>query len=341
MLSKESKIRALENFYALDYVLFGKSISKVETCCPLVKEEYLSIKGALLSVFVEMIKLVGHSPKRIEERTDSKSLIKNARYSAQHARENAQRIVSSDKSRQNIKESMRDELKNDQDADITKVVEQKIREKAFSLAVDNLLLARVVSESKNFDALNTWEGRLIEDSYKILRDNLVEASYQVLYSDEVLEEDEKKKLNETKSEIEEIVPLVPIAVGAAVGGAIGVAKWIKIKKVCKAKFGNDPEKYKNCVKTLKKKHSSPGGMVKKTKVPESKIFDDLYKPLTDQLVKSFKKNGLGEAIPLIPGTVAAIAGVYAVKKMKIRKACREKFPNDKEKYKACIKNKGK
>jgi len=72
MLTKESKIRALENFYALDYTFFGKPINKVETCCPLVKEEYLSIKGAFLSVFIEMIRLVDHSPKRIEERVEFK-----------------------------------------------------------------------------------------------------------------------------------------------------------------------------------------------------------------------------------------------------------------------------
>jgi len=60
-----------------------------------------------------------------------------------------QKIVSSKKIKdKNIKESMRDELKNDKNLDVTEVVEQKIREKAFSLAVDNLLLARVVSESK-------------------------------------------------------------------------------------------------------------------------------------------------------------------------------------------------
>ena len=71
MLSKESKIRVLENFYALDYVFFGKSVAQVESCCPLVKEEYLAIKGALLSVFVEMLKLVGHTPEAIEEHVRS------------------------------------------------------------------------------------------------------------------------------------------------------------------------------------------------------------------------------------------------------------------------------
>ena len=66
MLLKESKIRVLENFYGLDYVFFGKPLTRVESCCPLIKEDYLSVKGALLSVFVEMLKLVDHQPPTVE-----------------------------------------------------------------------------------------------------------------------------------------------------------------------------------------------------------------------------------------------------------------------------------
>jgi len=198
MLSKESKIRVLENFYALDYVFFGKNVGQVESCCPLVKEEYLSIKGALLSVFVEMLKLVNHIPAIIEKKVDSKGLLQNARNTAKIARENAQKIVSTDKSRANIKENLKAKIKEDKNLDISAVIESQIRQKAFSLAVDNLLLARVVSESKDFEKLNDWEGTIIEDSYKILRDNLIESAYELLYEEDDKdvpeeEEDEKKK----------------------------------------------------------------------------------------------------------------------------------------------------
>ncbi len=199
MLSKESKIRVLENFYALDYVFFGKSVGQVESCCPLVKEEYLAIKGALLSVFVEMLKLVDHTPKAIAETVDSKMLMKNARESAQTARNNAQRIVSTDKSRANIKEALKEKIKEDKNLDISEAIERQIREQAFSLAVDSLLLARAVSESVDLEKLNDWEGTIIEDSYKILRDNLIESAYEILYEEdeEEEEEDEKKKVTET------------------------------------------------------------------------------------------------------------------------------------------------
>jgi len=185
MLSKESKIGVLENFYGIDYVLFGKPVNKVETCCPLVKEEFLSVKGALLSVYIEMLKLVNYTPKVIEEKINSASLLKNARRSAKIAREQSQKIVVSKKARKNIKESLKTELERDKNIDIPKLVESKIREKAFGLAVDNMLLVKCLSEAKEPEKLNDWEGKIIEDSYKILRDNLVESAIQILYDDTI------------------------------------------------------------------------------------------------------------------------------------------------------------
>ena len=90
---KESKIAVLENFYGIDYVLFGQPIAKVESCCPLLKEDYLSIKGALLSVYIEMLKLIEHEPRQLKEFVDSDGLKLRAKNSARIAREYAERIV--------------------------------------------------------------------------------------------------------------------------------------------------------------------------------------------------------------------------------------------------------
>ena len=40
--------------------------------------------------------------------------------------------------------------------------------------IDNLLIGRMVSESVEPDVMNDWEGQLLEDAYKVLRDSLVE-----------------------------------------------------------------------------------------------------------------------------------------------------------------------
>lgn len=180
MLSKESKIRVLENFYGLDYIFFGKSLLKVKNCCPLVKEEYMSVKGALLSVFIEMLRVVEHKPAIINEKLVQKDIKRMAREGARFARKASKRIITTEKARIDIKADLKQNLKEDKNIDITSVVENKIREKAFKLAVDSLLVARTLTESENVKELNTWEGKIIEDSYKILRDGLCEAATLIL-----------------------------------------------------------------------------------------------------------------------------------------------------------------
>jgi len=184
MLSKESKIRVLENFYGLDYIFFGKPLKEVESCCPLIKEDYLSIKGALLSVFVEMLKLVEHSPNPVGEHVRTSKLLEMARHGAINAREAARRVVATEKARRDIKLELRQVVEEGDKVDVSSLVETMIREKAFRLAVDNLLVARILSESLNMNALNTFEGRIVEDSYKVLRDNLCETANLILDSDD-------------------------------------------------------------------------------------------------------------------------------------------------------------
>jgi hypothetical protein len=191
-LKKESKIRILENFYSLDYALFGKPVSEMDVCCPAFTEEYISVKGALMSLVIEMYKLVKHAPEPITEKVPSQKLMAMAIESAMIARENCKKLVTTEKGRSDVKNTLRESLMNSrQKVNVEKLVQDKIRTKAFSLAVDNLLVGRAITESKKIEKLNTWNGRLIEDAYKILRDNLVECALNIIENSEP--EDLKKK----------------------------------------------------------------------------------------------------------------------------------------------------
>ena len=183
MLSKESKIRVLENFYGIDYVFFGKPVGQIDNCCPVIKEEYVSIKGALLSVYLEMLRLMEHTPPVIEEKVDTLALNVMAKESAANARYASQKVVTTEAARKDIKIQLKAELSQNENANINTLVQTKIREKAFRLAVDNLLVARALSEATNLEAMNEWTGKIIEDSYKILRDNLCETAMMILYDE--------------------------------------------------------------------------------------------------------------------------------------------------------------
>lgn len=180
MLMKETKIKVLENFYALDYVFFGKPAKRMESCCLGLVEDYFSVKGALMSVMIEMYKLVDHSPSPVVETIDSKNLMVSARKSAKFAREMCYKLVASKKGRGDIKATLKETIAADSDIDINETVQSLIREKAFRLACDNLLIAPTISEGIDYEKMNDWTGRIIEDSYKILRDSLVESALLII-----------------------------------------------------------------------------------------------------------------------------------------------------------------
>ncbi len=103
-----------------------------------------------------------------------------AKESAKTSRFASQKVVTTEQARKDIKNELKEALKEDKDLDVPKLVETKIREKAFRLALDNLLVARALHEAKNLDSMNSWTGRIVEDSYKILRDNLCETAIMIL-----------------------------------------------------------------------------------------------------------------------------------------------------------------
>jgi hypothetical protein len=152
----ETKIRVLENFYGLDYVFFGRPISEYDSCCPILKEEYLTVKGALMSVYIEMLKLIDHMPDPLSEKVDSEQLMENAKWAADLARENAKDIVLTNESKQSIKIALKQALQEDANVNLTQLLETKIRQKALSLAVDNLLLARTLEEAADISPLNEF-----------------------------------------------------------------------------------------------------------------------------------------------------------------------------------------
>ncbi|MHA1816190.1 MAG: hypothetical protein ACTSX1_09310 [Candidatus Heimdallarchaeaceae archaeon] len=243
MLTKESKITVLENFYGIDYALFGKSVSQVESCCPLLKEDYLAIKGALLSVYIEMLKLIEHEPSNLKEFVDSDNLKTRAKGNARIAREYAERIVKSTKARHDIKESLKEAIKENANIDVSYIVENVIRQKAMALAVDSLLIAKALNESVEASNLNTWEGKLLEDSYKILRDNLIESAWQITDTPEEVPVEEMSA--ETKNKLK------AAGKGAVIGGVVGSAAGLAIRKLrCKKLYKDDPEKAKACFRKL-------------------------------------------------------------------------------------------
>jgi len=185
MLQKESKIRVLENFYGLDYVFFGKPVHKMQGCCESLVEDYMTIKGAFMSLMIEMYEMIDHQPNPLTEKITKKDLRRLARESAKVARENAKRLVESPQGRANVKLALKESLEENSDLNIEDEVIETIRKTAFGLSVDNLLIGRSLGESKSVAKLNEWDGQIVEDAYKVLRDNMVESALFILEANEL------------------------------------------------------------------------------------------------------------------------------------------------------------
>jgi len=185
-LSKETKIRILEDFYALDYILFGKPFKSIKLkendcsiCNEILEEEYISTKAALLGTLVDMYKLIEHSPSKIEPKIDPKVLNKMACESAKIARKNAGVLIRTQKGRDSIKNQFVNTITENTNIDITAEVEKTIRAKSYSISIDNLLISRAINESTKYKEMDSYMGRIIEDAYKILRDSLVETVLEI------------------------------------------------------------------------------------------------------------------------------------------------------------------
>ena len=181
-LTKAAKIKLLENFYGLDYILFEKPVKEVEVCCPVLVTEYLSVKGALLSTLIEIYRLVEYSPKEISEKVDTKKLMESSFKVAEWARKKAKDLLMGKRGRNYVKEQITKALESDpsKKKDIELVTEEKIKEQAYSFAIDTMLVARMLAESKGYSKMNDWKGKILEDAYKILRDNLIECAISMM-----------------------------------------------------------------------------------------------------------------------------------------------------------------
>jgi hypothetical protein len=178
--NKESKIRILENFYAIDRIVFGKPLSEIETCCPGLLDEYVTTKGAMLSVLVDMYNLTDHQPEKIEEKIDFSKISENSITLCDEAKANSKAIISSDKGKILIKEKVKEIISEDADSDMNEVLDATIKESLISIALDNLLIGNAISESQNIDGFNSIEGRILEDAYKTLKTDLMEIASLII-----------------------------------------------------------------------------------------------------------------------------------------------------------------
>jgi len=179
MLTKESKIRILENFISMDYLFFGKPIHEMDVSIDLARQ-YYELKGSLCSSLIELYTFMEHKPAEITEILTESDIEKLAIKSSITARKNVKKLLTCTEGKTNVVNTVFEFIKLNESDDVSSIVNYSIQAKAFQLGLDNMLIARALNESENIDEMNTFSGTLLEDTYKALRNSLVETALEIL-----------------------------------------------------------------------------------------------------------------------------------------------------------------
>jgi len=180
-MQKEIKLNLMEFFLSLDQIFFHKHLSKVKinedchVCRDTMITDYETSKAAILSSLLEISNLIKYSPKKINSKVDKKSLNESIKRRSKKALYEAKILLSDKRTKYDIKSKFTRNLQEG----IKVNSENLIRKRALSFAVDSLLIKNILEESLIPDNLNTWTGKIIEDSYKILRNSLIESGMNI------------------------------------------------------------------------------------------------------------------------------------------------------------------
>jgi len=173
-LSKSARAKFLENFEAIDYIVFGKPVRELEdACCRDTLIEYITTKAALLSNLIDICKLVEYSPSDGVP-INMQVFQENAVEAAKLSKKSASKIVRSEKAIAEIKDAVSKTIRENQNLSPSEISEIAAKSKAFCLAIDELLIKRTLFESKNYNKITEdFPGKIQIDSYQFLRDDLV------------------------------------------------------------------------------------------------------------------------------------------------------------------------
>ena len=180
MLSLHDKFNLLKDYKAIDYICFGKPVSEVAREKNIAKESlssYITTKGAIISVVIEMTKLSQPKASSVVESLNEEAIVKEAKKAAATSIVAGIRVLKTKKARDYIKEQVL--LDKSENVDVEKLINKKIAECVLSFAIDSLLIGTLVVEASSLKKINDWEGLVAENTYKVLRKDLVKIVRQI------------------------------------------------------------------------------------------------------------------------------------------------------------------
>jgi len=169
--NKGRKTVILESWFVIDQILFGRPAKEVLSEDKM--SQYLTSKGAFLSNLYEIYSRLGYSPDSDFDKISD--MVESARLVATEATKKAKDYVQHVSVSKLVKEEIQktSELEGLKEEQVAKFV---VLKRMNAVAMDSALLETIVKESKKQDQVSDWQGKVLIDAHKTLRDNLIDIS---------------------------------------------------------------------------------------------------------------------------------------------------------------------
>jgi len=171
-MSKSMKSEVLKHWFGIDTVLFGNKAT--DSLSEENISNYLTTKGSLLSNLFEIYKKIKFEPgTKFNTVAD---MIKESFDLAENSKARAKELLESESVTKMVREEIKDigSVESLTEREVARYVIQKRRN---AVAIDSMMLESALSEEQK-ELLTDWQGKVLVDAHKTLRDNLIEISLQ-------------------------------------------------------------------------------------------------------------------------------------------------------------------
>lgn len=169
-MSKTRKTSILEHWFGIDKILFGENAKN--SLSGEDYDRYCTTKGALLSNLHEIYKKMDYDPETTYQNVGE--MAKASIATADTAMSKAKKIIQTESVSKIVKQEIQEagNLEGLSEQEVARYVVLKRRN---AVAMDAMLMgAPSLSEGK--DSLEDWQGKVLVDAHKTLRDALIDFS---------------------------------------------------------------------------------------------------------------------------------------------------------------------
>ena len=171
-MSKSTKSEVLKHWFGIDQVLFGRSATSHLSEDNLL--QYLTTKGALLSNLFEIYEKLGYSKEKNYQTV--KEMKQHAIQEAKNCKVKAKKLLESESVLKMVKQEIKEMSVSESlsDEQVAKFVISKRRN---AISLDSMMIESVLT-TENKTLISDWQGKVLVDAHKTLRDSLIDIAME-------------------------------------------------------------------------------------------------------------------------------------------------------------------